>query len=105
MWRREIPRAKIPFSASPSGPWTEVEGGWGDSKPPRPRKPHPTLGPLFLVARDPKMGSHSRSAADNRPLCVCEAGGVYFLDVGLIFQAWGQTEGWPLSPELNDTAD
>lgn len=33
---------------------------------------------------------------DNRPFCVCEAGGVYFLDVGLIFQAGGQTEGWPL---------
>lgn len=40
---------------------------------------------------------------DNRPFCVWEAGGVYFLDVGLIlfiylfYQAKAQTEGWPLS--------
>lgn len=53
---------------------------------------------LLVVARAPEMGSPSRSAADNRPFCVREAGGVYFLDVGLIFQAPGQTEGWPLSP-------
>lgn len=30
---------------------------------------------------------------------------MYFLDVGLIFQAMGQIEGWPFVSELNDTAD